>query len=127
MNKVPHSFPSPLKSEEFITESPNQSAIFETSPILSKNSLRKQSPPALSALKFDRSLPRFTPKNEKAKPPLCDDSNILESTIIDDTPDMKSMKRNKFSWLQTRRRKKQKTSHNHTLTEMFLKPPKEKY
>ncbi|XP_044271266.1 DNA endonuclease RBBP8-like [Tribolium madens] len=59
--------------------------------------------------------------------PKCDDSNILECSIIENTPVVKPKKRTKPSFMTQKRQKlKNKTKQETTLTQMFLQPRKEK-
>ncbi|KYB25364.1 uncharacterized protein LOC103314324 isoform X2 [Tribolium castaneum] len=94
------------KSEAFLIESPNTCAFVKSppSPILSTRT--KHSPPSFN------------------KTPKCDDSNIMECSIIEDTPDVKPKKRPKLT--QKRQKLKNRSRQDTTLTQMFLKPRKPK-
>lgn len=122
-----------IKTEDFLIESPDTCSFLpmspqktslnttSTSPILNKNSFtrvkRKTSP--RSPFLF----PQIASKTPKPETPKCDDSNIMECSIIEDTPVLKSRKRPKISMAQ---RHKNKKGQDTTLTQMFLAPKKTK-
>jgi hypothetical protein len=154
-NKTPEHVPfrkidlNSIKSEEFFIESPNTAAFVQqrsppptprqnetaTSPVINKNrfgrSKRKNStsPSCLPPLVIDKTPKLEITKSHEFKTPKdCNDSNIMECSIIENTPNIKSTKRAKMSLLKSRTNKSKlnKSKQATTLTQMFLKPRKQK-
>jgi hypothetical protein len=155
-NKTPEHVPfrkidlNSIKSEEFFIESPNTAAFVQqrsppptprqnetaTSPVINKNrfgrSKRKNStsPSCIPPLVIDKTPKLEITKSHEFKTPKdCNDSNIMECSIIENTPNIKSTKRAKMSLLKSRTNKSKlnKSKQATTLTQMFLKPRKQKY